>query len=514
MSNASPAPARRELGYDLSRAVALIGMVFINFPGYLADVPAEEGSLLAWLGALHGGRAAALFVTLAGVGVALLSRGARRQDAMRTLLLRSAFLFVLGNALFSVWQIDILHFYAAFLLLAGLVLIWLPRGALLPAAAAVSVATVAIHARWPELSETLDVAYPFAWNYGEGIAYLSPAGWAADVFLVGGHPVLPWIAFLIAGLWIAGHDLSDPATRRSLAFAGVALATAMPVLSYGLEQGVAHAALPDAIMPFLGVDWHPSPLWSIAAIGSSMAVIAFCHMAAARWASTRPVRALIAIGQMALTLYLAHAFAALIPSAMMEAADAPASWPLAWTLVYAALFCLVAGVAAVLYRQRFTRGPVESVMRRLTLGTPTKGAAPELASLPPLPMGLGALALGAVIAVFALQLVGWPPQAGCATPVAAPGTTRAALTLTCLRQDITLHIASPTEVTLATASPRDLYLELYRGDALIGEDDDSGPHTNAKLTLLLPAGDYRIRVRAYEEAVGPFRLIRSDAAPL
>ena len=98
----------RLLGYDVARATAIVGMVLINFPIFLASLDGEAGRPLAWIANLHFGRAAALFVTLAGVGVTLMSRGANPWHVRRTLFLRALFLFALGNLLILVWDIDIL----------------------------------------------------------------------------------------------------------------------------------------------------------------------------------------------------------------------------------------------------------------------------------------------------------------------------------------------------------------------------------------------------------------------
>ena len=76
----------RIIGYDLARALAVFGMVVVNFKTVMS---AEQGGP-AWLGGLVGlldGRAAATFVVLAGVGIALISRKARtsqKRDQLMT----------------------------------------------------------------------------------------------------------------------------------------------------------------------------------------------------------------------------------------------------------------------------------------------------------------------------------------------------------------------------------------------------------------------------------------------
>jgi uncharacterized membrane protein YeiB len=67
---------QRIIGYDLARALAIFGMVVVNFK----IVMGAEQNGPPWLTQLVGlleGRAAATFVVLAGVGLSLLSRNSR-----------------------------------------------------------------------------------------------------------------------------------------------------------------------------------------------------------------------------------------------------------------------------------------------------------------------------------------------------------------------------------------------------------------------------------------------------
>lgn len=97
-----PILKQRIIGYDLARALAVFGMVIVNFK----IVMSAEKNGPAWLVSLVGlldGRAAATFVVLAGVGLSLLSQkghAGKNRDRLaqdrRTLLKRALFLFILG----------------------------------------------------------------------------------------------------------------------------------------------------------------------------------------------------------------------------------------------------------------------------------------------------------------------------------------------------------------------------------------------------------------------------------
>jgi hypothetical protein len=62
----------RIVGYDLARALAIMGMVVVNFKVVMGASEAGP-DWLVWLVNLLEGRAAATFVVLAGVGMSLIS---------------------------------------------------------------------------------------------------------------------------------------------------------------------------------------------------------------------------------------------------------------------------------------------------------------------------------------------------------------------------------------------------------------------------------------------------------
>jgi len=119
---------KRVIGYDLARALAIFGMVIVNFK----IVMSAERNGPEWLVSLVGlldGRAAATFVVLAGAGISLLSqKGRSRGDHdqlardRRMLLKRALFLFIVGLLYTPIWPADILHFYGAYIAVAAFLL--------------------------------------------------------------------------------------------------------------------------------------------------------------------------------------------------------------------------------------------------------------------------------------------------------------------------------------------------------------------------------------------------------
>lgn len=498
-----PAASTRVGGYDLARALAIIGMVMINFPIYLTTLgPDAPGSLGVWLANLHGGRAAALFVTIAGAGIGFMARGANLWAVRRVLLLRSIFLLIAGALLIQVWRIDILHFYGFYLLIAAVFFVSLPRWALLPLLVVVGGFSIALHAgafaAWG-----LSVDHP---DYGHWTA----AGIATDALISGVHPVFPWITYILLGMWLSGLDLTDRGTRGRVIVVSAALAFGAPLVSTALEVVALAGYAPDAVLNYLGVGYVPSPFYLLGAWGSSVLVIAAAQAVFARFSHNLPVKAFVSMGRLALTLYLAHALLAVV---MPQHFFGFGNLSLAATVAYGFAFCTVGLVFAAVWRTRFELGPVEMLMRRIAGRTPRRAApVPPRQISAPARWAWVAVSLMAV-GLVGLQAVGPFGRLGCGEPQRLEASATSALSLTCPRQSFAVAVNERADVTLQTRSGHDLYLEVYLDDELVAQNDDGGPGLNPMLTETLEPGLYRALIRPYEDAVGGFVLLREDAPP-
>lgn len=130
---------KRIFGLDFARAWAMFGMLLVNF----MVITGAEGNgppLLKTFMTLFEGRASALFVILAGIGITLMNKSSVASqekikiNTSRILIWkRSLFLFILGLLLYVMeWTGDILHYYGVYLFIAALlitvrrtILIWL-----------------------------------------------------------------------------------------------------------------------------------------------------------------------------------------------------------------------------------------------------------------------------------------------------------------------------------------------------------------------------------------------------
>ncbi|KAA3646269.1 MAG: DUF418 domain-containing protein [Chloroflexi bacterium] len=357
-----PKPSTRIYGFDVARAFAIFGMVIVNFN--IAMDTANAGP--AWLTTfvqLFEGRAAATFVVLAGIGISLMGRRALAsmdpQDITKNrarLLKRSAFLLIAGLLHTLIWSADILHFYGLYFLFAAFIFM-VPDRVLLWLAGLFTVVFVILF---------FLVDYELGWEF-ESLTYYHSwtiTGILRYLFYNGLHPVFPWMSFVFVGMWLGRQDLSQPQLRRRLLFASIGIVLASTLLSnWAVAQSSLAMDAETAEAIFGNSPFPPMPLYVLAGGGTAIAVIMLCLMLAESFESALWLRALISTGQIALTLYIAHV---VVGMGTLEAIGRFEDQTLAFSVGSAFVFCALSVVFAYFWRLRFSRGPLEALMRRLT----------------------------------------------------------------------------------------------------------------------------------------------------
>lgn len=247
--SSSPATGTRIAGIDAARGLALLGMVAVHImPLQILDLDGAPAA--TWAATLFSGRASALFVVLAGVGLALLSGGSggigapklagvRRSVAFRALLV---FVLGLGLGLLQTNVAVILVHYAAMFLCAIPFLGMRARALGFWAAGWLVLSPFALHLARPWAVDLLDPhrlgASPLPGDL------FTPAVFLADLFLTGHYPLLAWFGFILAGLCVGRLGLSRPPVALAIGAAGAALAVGAKALStWLLAQPGALAAL-------------------------------------------------------------------------------------------------------------------------------------------------------------------------------------------------------------------------------------------------------------------------------
>lgn len=212
---------RRLVGVDATRGVALLGMIAVHSM-YESDATGNPTLMFA----LFGGRAAATFAVMAGIGIAFMTgrrrvRLRRAGSTVAALVTRSLVIgaigLVLGYTDASLGAV-ILPYYAVLFLLA-VPLVFLPTWL-------VAVVGVAVAGGMPVLTHLWLPHLPAPTLLNPTVRYLvqHPLGLLAELAVTGEYPALPWLAYICAGLVIGRLTLGKVGVAVGLLATGVAMA--------------------------------------------------------------------------------------------------------------------------------------------------------------------------------------------------------------------------------------------------------------------------------------------------
>lgn len=326
---------RRIAGVDVARGIAVLGMVTAHVgPDDHGPVPPGGFAQLA------DGRPAALFVVLAGVGVALLSGGdapvvgTRLVQARLRIVVRGLLLVVLGQALMMLGTpvAVILPTYGVFFTLGAVVLRW-PTAALLVGAGTAAVVGPVVRAA-----------------VGEDAVGILGQRTLADVLLGHYYPAVVWAAYLLVGVAVGRCDLRSRRLRVIWAASGAGLV----LLGHG---GAWLARTTGAVSGTVATtEPHSSTTFEIVGnTGTALLVIVLCLVAAERLPRlTSPVAA---VGELALTAYTGHVIVIAMLGDDVVWAPKPASW---------LSFVGVIVVGCWAWRRWLGAGPLERVLREVS----------------------------------------------------------------------------------------------------------------------------------------------------
>jgi uncharacterized membrane protein YeiB len=339
------ARGRRIGGVDLARALAIVGMLAVHFgPTGITDAAGR-------LYALPHGRASILFVLVAGVGVSLLasSRTTSLAEARWKLAWRSALLLPLGLLLQDLDHrvLVILQTYGA-LFLVGIVVLRLPDRALLALAGA-------LMALGPVLFLIGRMTAPETFDR-TAIAWSDPLSRIlVGVLASGPYPLPVWASPFVLGMWIGRRDLRAPVVRALLVALGAAVAVAAPYVGTALERVFGQATTAATWTALLGSAPHSQmPPWLAGSMGSAALVLGLSLVVAD--ALPRATWPLVAMGQLALTVYVAHLVA------LHAWGGALRSREVGEALRNVLLFTAGAALLATLWRAVVPRGPLEGLL--------------------------------------------------------------------------------------------------------------------------------------------------------
>lgn len=355
----------RIAGLDFARFLAFFGMVLVNFKIVMLPPNATLGGA-GWFYALLEGRAAALFVILAGIGLGLTVKIARLNydggigNFSSTTLKRGVFLFAIGMLNAIIFSADILHYYGIYFLFAAFLAPMSSRNLKIIIAGLLVAASLMLFA--------FDFDAGWDWKNYEYEGFFSIEGGVRNLFYNGWHPVIPWLGFLLFGVLLSRINLTSKTIQYKMIFGGLAVA----LICYGLSNGIVSAIFETGdedlmeLIPVFSMGPVPVPatlLYMISASASALAVIAMSIIFAKRFANLPMVKAINIAGRQTLTLYIAHIY---LGMGLMEMSGMLGNASISVSLLTSVLFVFVAAIACNIWANFFKLGPLETVMRKIT----------------------------------------------------------------------------------------------------------------------------------------------------
>lgn len=359
---------RRLVGPDVTRAVALIGVVVMNYHGYLNGASAVAGPDATftqrlfdpWTGVLST-RFAATFMVVAGVGITLLTERSRASgeraaisDDRWRLIRRGTLLYAGGFVLDWIWPGTILFFYGATFIVAALVFTLRTRWLVLIGAIS-AISAAALH--WWVVARA-DDGRPVDWLTSPGtLTTESPRGLLLDTFVNGTHPLLPWFAFTCLGM-VVGRTLTTVPLWKWVA-GGLGVTTLTYVVNHLVTSGRAGDTVFVTVVSTRPFD--RGLLYTLGTAGTAVAAFAAISWAAEAHRYHPAVQLFARAGQLTLTLYVAHVF---VFNLVVHRLGWVTGTGLDTALLFAGVFWVLAIAVAGWWQRMAGIGPLEWLYRR------------------------------------------------------------------------------------------------------------------------------------------------------
>ncbi len=361
VSKESKESSKRIEGLDFARSLAIVGMIVVNFKIVMGASETGSQWLITIVNMLSG-RAAAVFVILAGIGISLMTKKAfitMNEDLKREkqilLLKRAIFLFIIGLLYSPIWPADILHYYGLYLMFASLFLYVEEKKMFI----------VIILAPIVFLVLAFIIPYEQGWNFEtlDYVDFWTVTGFLRHLFYNGFHPFFPWISFLFIGMMLGRKNLNDKNFRKKLLRFSLVLTLVTEVLSLILVSISNFYGLGDIVYLVETEPMPPFPLYVIAASATALVIIILSIEIVLKYPDHQVVRSLISTGQLALSLYIAHV---IIGMGLLFVLGCLEDQSLVFSLTYSLVFIGIAILFSTFWQKRYERGPIEFLMRKLT----------------------------------------------------------------------------------------------------------------------------------------------------
>lgn len=354
---------KRIIGIDVARALAVIGMIIVNFK----VVFGTNG--LSWVksfASVFEGKAAATFVVLAGVGLALMTNSALKNNDRQKLKIarmriakRALFLFIVGLSYIAIWPADILHFYGVYMLFVLFLLSSKEKTILIS-----TIVLILLYLLFISLFN-----YETGWDFStlNYLDFWTFKGFLRNLFFNGFHPVIPWASFMLFGFWFGKQDLTNDRFIKKAFWVSSIIFIIIQVFSYfsisilseGNQQSISE------LTEIIGTNpMPPLPIYMFNGIAISVSIISACIIIGKRFSTNRIVLALNKTGQLALTFYVAHVIIGMGAVEIINPENM-GNYTIVFSVTYALVFSLMCVLFAVYWLKNRKNGPLEWVMKKI-----------------------------------------------------------------------------------------------------------------------------------------------------
>jgi hypothetical protein len=337
----------RLAGLDLARALAMLALLVVHTR---LEPQTASDRAFAWTNVWAG----PMFTLVAGVGLSLAFRNPRTTRMRGVVVVRAAALLLIGVWLETQMFGSILQYFAAYFVL-GLLALRLGVRALLALSAACIVLgplliSFLVRRGTITLGDRADQGFD---------ALTDPVALLRALTVDGVYPAVVWSGFFFLGMALGRQDLGDRRLAGRLAVLGLAVG------GLGSFTGWLGGRTFDTDRLAWSYHWsamaHSEAIaWSITAAGFALGfTAAVLWIADGLGARVTWLAPFIALGQLALTFYLLHLW---YTDTLWERTFEPevTSIPV-YVAATLGFYVLFAG-AAWLWRQVFSRGPVEGII--------------------------------------------------------------------------------------------------------------------------------------------------------
>ncbi len=355
---------KRIIGIDVARALAVIGMIIVNFKIVIGHK--GEGWMSSFA-SLFDGKAAATFVVLAGIGLSLMTRSAIKsknkenlKKSKNRIFKRAIFLFFIGLSYTWIWPADILHYYGIYMFVS---LYFMGRHV-----SHIILGIIGLIGIYPLL--LLIFPYEQGWNFTtlDYFDFWTLKGFFRNLLYNGFHPVIPWSSFMLFGLWYGNKDLNNnDFLKKSLRISIIIFIIVQLISWVAIENfsGGDMSAKEEISYLFGTAPMPPMPLYMLNGMSISVVIISSCILLAKKFENNVLITLFYNTGKLALTFYVAHV---IIGMGVLEVFSTTqlGEYSICFSLSYALLFSALCVLFAQVWLKFNKSGPLEWIMRKIT----------------------------------------------------------------------------------------------------------------------------------------------------